>query len=185
KGSAEIALLLDMPLRVVQRVRQVWNEIGEVPRQRRLWMYVLFPNPVTALQIIYMMLGMLEHSPDLYLDEIQEKLSAVHGVEVCLKRLGMTSKKLSKPAAKRCEEARRAFAFEVGKYPVNYLVTAHESAVNLLTTYRRMAGRTRAHGLAKPVTLCVIQGTSISDTPLHYPTKPPDIHSFLRLRWMV
>jgi transposase-like protein len=34
KGSAEIALLLDMPLRVVQRVRQVWNEIGEVSRQR-------------------------------------------------------------------------------------------------------------------------------------------------------
>jgi transposase len=34
KGSTEIALLLDMPLRVVQRVRQVWNEIGEVSRQR-------------------------------------------------------------------------------------------------------------------------------------------------------
>jgi hypothetical protein len=26
--------LLDMPLRVVQRVRQVWNEIGEVARHR-------------------------------------------------------------------------------------------------------------------------------------------------------
>jgi hypothetical protein len=34
KGSAEIAILLDMPFRVVQRVRQVWNEIGEVSRQR-------------------------------------------------------------------------------------------------------------------------------------------------------
>jgi hypothetical protein len=47
-----------------------------------------------------MMLGMLEHTPDLYLDEIQEQLSAVHGLElslrtICrtLKRLGMTSKK--------------------------------------------------------------------------------------------
>lgn len=33
-SSTEIAILLDMPLRVVQRVRQVWNEIGEVARQR-------------------------------------------------------------------------------------------------------------------------------------------------------
>lgn len=32
-SSTEIAMLLDMPLRVVQRVRQVWNEIGEVSRQ--------------------------------------------------------------------------------------------------------------------------------------------------------
>jgi hypothetical protein len=33
-SSTEIAIMLDMPLRVVQRVRQVWNEIGEVSRQR-------------------------------------------------------------------------------------------------------------------------------------------------------
>jgi hypothetical protein len=43
---------------------------------------------------------------------------------------------LFKPAAEGCEEGRRAFAFEVGKYPPNYLVTADESAVDLLTTYR-------------------------------------------------
>jgi hypothetical protein len=107
-----------------------------------------------------MMLAMLEHSPDLYLDKVQEQLSVVHGLELCLmtisrtlKWLGMTSKKvrnlhqirrqlnakhsqLSKPAAERCEEARRDFAFEVGKYPADYPVTADESAVNLLTTYR-------------------------------------------------
>jgi transposase len=33
-SSTEIAIFLDMPLRVVQRVRQVWNEVGEVARQR-------------------------------------------------------------------------------------------------------------------------------------------------------
>jgi hypothetical protein len=33
-SSTEIAIMLDMPLRVVQRVRQVWNEIGGVSRQR-------------------------------------------------------------------------------------------------------------------------------------------------------
>jgi transposase len=33
-SSTEIAIMLDMPLRVVQRVRQVWNEIGEVCQHR-------------------------------------------------------------------------------------------------------------------------------------------------------
>lgn len=33
-SSTEIAILLDMPLHVVQHVLQVWTEIGEVARQR-------------------------------------------------------------------------------------------------------------------------------------------------------
>ncbi|KAJ7663361.1 hypothetical protein DFH06DRAFT_947820, partial [Mycena polygramma] len=143
--SAEIAVLLDMPLRVIQRVRQVWNEVGEVCRQR----VRSGREPLMSREAVDMMLGMLDHSPDLFLDEIQEQLSAIHGIELglktisrTLKRLGMTTKKasifrgLSKPAAERCEEARRNFVFEVGKYPAEYLVTADESAVNILTTYR-------------------------------------------------
>lgn len=50
------------------------------------------------------MLGMLEHSPDLYVDEIQDQLAVVHGLELSLatinrtlKRLGMTTKKVSLP----------------------------------------------------------------------------------------
>jgi hypothetical protein len=35
KGSKEIAHDLNMPLRVVQRVIQMWTEIGEVSRDRR------------------------------------------------------------------------------------------------------------------------------------------------------
>ncbi|KAJ7122386.1 hypothetical protein C8R44DRAFT_544890, partial [Mycena epipterygia] len=132
--STEISILLDMPSRVVQRVRQVWNEIGGVSRQRAR----SGRAPLMSREAVDMMLGMLEHSPDLYLDEIQEQLSVVHGLELCLrtisrtlKRLGMTSKKLSKPAAERCEETRREFALEVGKYPPEYLVTADEAAVNI------------------------------------------------------
>jgi hypothetical protein len=34
KQSTQIAISLDMPLRVVQRVQQVWDEIGEVCRDR-------------------------------------------------------------------------------------------------------------------------------------------------------
>lgn len=43
---------------------------------------------------------------------------------------------LSKAAAECCEEARRRFALEIGQYPVDHLVMADESAVNVLTTYR-------------------------------------------------
>lgn len=48
------------------------------------------------------MLGMLDYSPDLFLDEIQDQLQCVHGLEISLrtisrtlKRLGTTSKKVS------------------------------------------------------------------------------------------
>jgi hypothetical protein len=47
------------------------------------------------------MLGLLEHSLDLYLDEIQEEMWVKHAIDVSLsivcctlKRLGMTSKKV-------------------------------------------------------------------------------------------
>ncbi|KAJ7771327.1 hypothetical protein DFH07DRAFT_714913, partial [Mycena maculata] len=136
-SSTEIAIMLDMPLRVVQRVRQVWNEIGEVCRQRTR----SGRAPLMSRRAVDMMLGLLDHSPDLYLDEIQEQIASVHGIEISLstitrtlKRLGMTSKKAT--AAERCEDSRRDFALEVGKYPAEYLVTADEAAVNILTTYR-------------------------------------------------
>jgi transposase len=35
KSSTQIAIDLDMDLRVVQRVRQTWNEIGDVCRDRK------------------------------------------------------------------------------------------------------------------------------------------------------
>jgi hypothetical protein len=48
------------------------------------------------------MFGLLEHSPDLYLDEIQEEMWVKHAIDVSistvcrtLKRLGMTSKKVT------------------------------------------------------------------------------------------
>ncbi|KAJ6516553.1 hypothetical protein C8R47DRAFT_954146, partial [Mycena vitilis] len=132
--STQISVLLDMPLRVVQRVRQVWSEIGEVARDRTR----AGRSPLMSRETVDMMLGLLEHSPDMYLDEIQDQLSVLHGLDVSLstitrtlRRLGMTSKKLSKPAAERCDESRRIFAFEVGQYPAEYLVTADEAAVNI------------------------------------------------------
>jgi hypothetical protein len=106
------------------------------------------------------MLGLLEHSPDLYLDEIQEQLLDQHDCDISLaaiwrtlKRLGIGSKKvslrstcmgllkeeglqLSKAASERCADARRTFSLEIGQEPVERLVCADESAVNILTSYR-------------------------------------------------
>ncbi|PPQ84486.1 hypothetical protein CVT24_012184 [Panaeolus cyanescens] len=89
------------------------------------------------------MLGLLEQSPDLYLDEILDRLKEQHGVTASLscifrtlKRLGMSSKKLSRTASERSEEARMDFSFQIGEYPPEYLVAADEAAVNILTTYR-------------------------------------------------
>jgi hypothetical protein len=49
-----------------------------------------------------MMLAMLEHSPDLYLDEIQEQLSAVHALELRLKTISCTLKCLGITSKKVC-----------------------------------------------------------------------------------
>lgn len=43
---------------------------------------------------------------------------------------------LSKAAAERCEEARHQFRMEIGAETLDRIVTADESAVNILTTYR-------------------------------------------------
>jgi transposase len=54
------------------------------------------------------MLALLEHSPDIYLDKIQEQLQEQHNciaslntISRTLKRLGISSKKLSRTAAER------------------------------------------------------------------------------------
>ncbi|KAJ7586941.1 hypothetical protein C8J56DRAFT_787260 [Mycena floridula] len=142
-STTQICQNLDMPLRVVQRVLQVYNEIGEVCRDRKR----LGRSPLMTEEAARMMLALLEHSPDIFLDEIQVQLEVQHGLELSistiyrtLKQLGITNKKanvqLSREAAERSAEARRDFSHAIAEYPPTYLVCADESAVNILTTYR-------------------------------------------------
>lgn len=122
-------------------------------------------NAVSAcsLPISQFVLAIIDHSPDIYLDEIQDELQEQHGIVVSistiwrtLKRLGITSKKvchqlgrlpisswgflqllqLSKAAQERCEIARREFVMEIGDEPVERIVCGDEAAVNILTSYR-------------------------------------------------
>jgi hypothetical protein len=47
----------------------------------------------------------------------------------------MAMKKLSRKAAELCEERHRQFVLELGPEPLEKLVTADESAVNVLTAF--------------------------------------------------
>jgi transposase len=113
KTSTEIAIDLDMPLRVVQRVKKTWREIGDVCRDRKyigrspmmspaetkVWVFPLFHHcPLISMKF---MLALIDHTPDIYLDEIQEQLFLQHDLDVSLstisrtmKRLGLSSKKV-------------------------------------------------------------------------------------------
>ncbi|KAJ7117077.1 hypothetical protein C8R44DRAFT_879589 [Mycena epipterygia] len=131
KTSTEIAIDLDMPLRVVQRVKRTWREIGEVCRDRRY----LGRSPMMSQSQTKFMLVLVDHTPDIYLDEIQEQLYVQHDVDVSLatiswtmKRLGMSSKQLSRHAAEHCEHARHEFLMQIGDEPADHIVCADESA---------------------------------------------------------
>jgi hypothetical protein len=107
------------------------------------------------------MLALIDHDPDIFLDEIQDQLEDQHGVIVSiatiwrtLKRLGITSKnvccvcihgeatlipfdiQLSRAASERCEAARCEFTLQVGGEPVERFVCGDEAAVNVLMSYR-------------------------------------------------
>ncbi|KAJ7658916.1 hypothetical protein B0H17DRAFT_883702, partial [Mycena rosella] len=80
------------------------------------------------------MLALLDHTPNAYLDEIQEQLYLQHEIDVSLGTICRTLKPLgisSKKAEERCEHARRAFLMDIGNEPADRLVCGDESAVNI------------------------------------------------------
>ncbi|KAJ8475422.1 hypothetical protein ONZ45_g15616 [Pleurotus djamor] len=139
KSTNDIAIDLDIPLRVVQRTLEKWKDVGDVetPRLRNGSL------PLLRGQSLDFLVALVERDPDAYLDEIQACLSNQLGVDASiatidrtLQRLGFTKKKLSRVAQERSEEARRAFTLQVGREPPERLVCADEAAVNILTSYR-------------------------------------------------
>ncbi|KIJ43507.1 hypothetical protein M422DRAFT_77579, partial [Sphaerobolus stellatus SS14] len=141
KKSEEISHDLDIPLRVVQRSLQLWNEIGDVVRDPREYATLGRPKLLSAIACEYMM-KLLDRNPDMYLNEIALELSETLGLDPALSTihrtldlLGYTTKKLSKTALERCEATRQAFLFRIGDELPERLVFTDESAVNVLTTY--------------------------------------------------
>ncbi|THU77560.1 hypothetical protein K435DRAFT_702093 [Dendrothele bispora CBS 962.96] len=138
-NTSEISVNLNMMLRVVQRAIQNWNEIGDVCRERR----GRGRCRILSSHNMQFLIAVVDRTPDIYLDEIQQELLTQHGVDMSigtihnsLKRLGYSSKKLTRQAAERQQERRDEFFLKVGCIPPEYLVCADESAVNILTTYR-------------------------------------------------
>ncbi|KAJ3928437.1 MAG: hypothetical protein NXY57DRAFT_902023 [Lentinula lateritia] len=138
KKTAAIAIDLNMPLRVVQRVLNTWNNIGEVCRDRR------GQGRASRLPRDHCqhLVSLIEHSPDLYLDELQIELLMQYGIEVSipticrtLQRLGYSSKKLSKQAAERLDHKLTDFIMQIKDEPPNRIVCGDEAAVNIHTTY--------------------------------------------------
>ncbi|KAF9227542.1 hypothetical protein BS17DRAFT_653704, partial [Gyrodon lividus] len=89
-----------------------------------------------------LMLVLLEHSPDLYLNEIQEQLQLLHDLDMSIatiwwtfKWLGLTNKQLSWTAAECSEDLQLNFTMAIGDEPPDCVVCIDESAVNVLTTY--------------------------------------------------
>ncbi|KIK76757.1 hypothetical protein PAXRUDRAFT_412676 [Paxillus rubicundulus Ve08.2h10] len=79
-SSTAIAISLDMPIRVVQRIIKLHRDTGDVATEcTRHGRYPLMPAAAVEF-----MLALLQHSPDLYLDEIQEQLLTLHQVDISL-----------------------------------------------------------------------------------------------------
>lgn len=111
-SSTEISISLDMPLRCVQRVRRNWREIGEVCMDRTyIGRAPLMSSAAVEVSLLALpairrkltatmdcacqfMLALLEHSPDLYLDELQDQLQVQHDIDVSLATIGRTLKRL-------------------------------------------------------------------------------------------
>ncbi|KAF8591646.1 hypothetical protein K439DRAFT_1295287, partial [Ramaria rubella] len=132
----EIALNLNMSLHVVQRVLQLYKELGDVMKDPHMYQRYL---PSYAQY----MLKLLEEKPDLYLDEITLVLNDVTSLDISistvhrsLKLLGITSKRLLKTALERCHTYRMDFSFKIAGEPADHLVFTDESAINTLTSYR-------------------------------------------------
>ncbi|KIJ25253.1 hypothetical protein M422DRAFT_81019, partial [Sphaerobolus stellatus SS14] len=94
-----IALTLNMPKRVVERVLQTWKETGEVHLEagRKNKRITIMTDDEKEF-----LLALSERHPDMYLDEFQEQLCIQHGIIVglatiwnTLTNLGLTRKKVT------------------------------------------------------------------------------------------
>ncbi|KAH7074323.1 hypothetical protein BKA62DRAFT_628588 [Auriculariales sp. MPI-PUGE-AT-0066] len=139
-SSSKISMATDISLRTVQRVLFRWNIMSEVIQNPRLEGN---PKKLSNEQLQFV-IGLLRHTPDLYLDEIKEELWQRHGIGVSLstlhkelKELELTRKLLSKRAYEISVPKRIEFLMQIGTELAERLVFIDESALNMLVTYRK------------------------------------------------
>ncbi|KIJ42940.1 hypothetical protein M422DRAFT_86395, partial [Sphaerobolus stellatus SS14] len=149
KKTSDIALDLYMLWCVVQHILKLWKDIGDVVNTPiKIGQAPLMNREQEEASnhlFCLFLVALLEHSLNLYLDELAEELELQHGIHVgvsmvwwTLQRLGLSHKKLSCVAAEQSESARTVFQWAVGKESPECLVCTDESAIDLRTAYRLM-----------------------------------------------
>ncbi|KAJ7735059.1 hypothetical protein B0H16DRAFT_1426180 [Mycena metata] len=168
KQPTAISIDLDMPLRVVQRCITTWKEIGEVCHDRKYKgraPLLSTQHTKTKPNFDSLCLALIKHSPDIYLDEIQDQLYNCHEVDASLAtisrtlhRLAITSKKV-RPLASQQSSAGTLCVISswIGDEPADRIVCADESAVNILTSYRHNGWSLK--DLRSRKRCCFIRGT--------------------------
>ncbi|KAJ3825843.1 hypothetical protein F5880DRAFT_1477486 [Lentinula raphanica] len=95
--TTKVAIELAIPLRVVQRIQKNWNEIHDVCKERK----GIGRAPLMTPASCKLMVGLIECSPDIYLDEIQDEMYYAYGLTLSLstiwrtlRRLGISNKRV-------------------------------------------------------------------------------------------
>ena len=122
KRATEIAIDLDISLCDVQQAKQTWNQIGQVchskwingrhllltPEQTQVCaLYLIACNmlnlsPFVVFFLSKFMLTLIEQSPNIYPDKIQEGLQELHDIEISLSSIWRTLRHLGMSAKKIC-----------------------------------------------------------------------------------
>lgn len=118
KSTSEISVDLDISLRVVQHTIQLWNEIGDVVRDPKEYSRRGRPRlmdsvacnvrDTTSWELLgtnphaQYLLRLLDHRPDLYLDEIAVDLTETLGLSPSLSTIHRTLKLLGISTKKVC-----------------------------------------------------------------------------------
>ncbi|KAF8580978.1 hypothetical protein K439DRAFT_1233016, partial [Ramaria rubella] len=131
--TAEIALNLNMSLCIVQRVLQLYKELGDVMKDPHMYQRH-GPPPVLNPTACDYMLKLLEEKPDLYLEEITLELNDVTGLDISISTMYSSLPKLSKTALERCHVYCMDFSLNIAGEPADHLVFTDESAINTLTS---------------------------------------------------
>jgi len=143
----QIAMSVNISTRSVKRVLAHFHQYGTIPnpgedvvRKERVGRRHLSDVDVEFL------LGTVQKTPDLYLDELQEMLQATCGTDISratvwrtLCRYGFTMKKITRIAVERSAQKRLEYLTRIGAYTAEQLVFVDESSVDRRTTYRGRA----------------------------------------------
>jgi len=142
-----IGMCLNVSTRTVQRVLSHFHATGTIPNEKAGDEVVKRVRNKHLRDIdVEFLLGTVQKTPDLYLDELREILAQNCGVHVSLSSVwrtlrsaGFTMKKITRVAAERSASKRLEYLARIGQYEARQLVFVDESSVDRRTTYRGRA----------------------------------------------